>query len=221
MKANRSLPFILLGLLALPLAGAADYPISNRAKSMHPQRQSLLLTNLAQSAAEGSRTLRVLDPAKVDPRQWLLLISPDGERQETHCIKSVSSRDERKKEVKLTEDLRRNFLGGTQLLQGSVARERGIVANLVDGAGRGASRLSVDSTLEVDALEQVVLQSLDGRVREAHCVKAIVGTEIELMDDLSNDYPKNSTVIQGRLIDGQPEREDNPCCCPGKRAGRR
>ncbi len=221
MKASRCFGFFLFVLSALPVVGASDYPISNRAESIHPGRQSLLLTTLQQGVNQGSRTLRVLDPSKVDPRQWLLLISPDGSRQETHCVKSVSARDEKRKEIKLSEDLRRNFAGGSQVLQGSVARERGIVANLVEGAGRGNSRVSLDSTAEVDALEQVVFQSVDGRVREAHCVKAIVGTEVELVGELRNDYPKNSSLIQGRLIDGQPERDDNPCCCPGKRAGRR
>lgn len=213
-KLNLCLVNVLV-LLFVTVGASSDYPITNPADSIHPGQESLVLTTLLQREASGETRLGVEDSTAVDPRQWLLLKTPDGELQETHCIKSVSEQ-----EVKLSEKLRRTFLGGAQLVQGSIARERGIVARLTEDAGGGASTLTLDSSHEIDALEQIVLQSVDGRIREAHCVKSVVGRRLELYEDLRNDYAANSAVIQGRLLDGQPENEDNPCCCPGKRAGR-
>lgn len=220
MKVSKWFPFTLFGLLALPLIGAADYPISDRADSIHPLQESLVLTRLLRRVDRDKRLLRVEDAGRIDPRQWVLLISPDGSQQETHCIKSVSERDRDRRVVRLSDGLGRSFPGGSKLVQGSVDRTIGIVANLASAAEGGSSRVALDSTLEVDALRQVVLQSPDGRVREAHCVKAIVGTQVELVDELRNDYPKDSAVIQGRPAESPAERDENPCCCSGKRSGR-
>lgn len=213
-------------------AVASDYPISTPAQSIHPQQESLVLTRLSNQERKGSKDLEIGEGSKIDPRQWILIVSPDGSEQETHCVKAVRhAAPEKPPErghdhlegqslLKLTSGLRRSYLGGSKVIQGSVARERGIVTRLKQAAGRGTSRLTVDSAREIDALEQVVLQSVDGRTREAHCVKAIVGDQVELVDDLFNDYQSSAAVIQGRLIDGQSEGDDNPCCCIDKRAGR-
>ena len=220
--------------LAMAASGAAsDYPISSPAASIHPARESLVLTQLSGQESKGSRELEVADTSKIDPRQWILIVSPDGMQQGTYCVKSTRrgappraperghDHLEGQSMLKLTTGLRRSYLGGSKLIQGSVARERGIVARLERDAGNGSSTLTLDSAREIDALEQVILQSVDGRTREAHCVKAVIGDQIELVDDLFNDYQRLAAVIQGRLIDGESEGDDNPCCCVNKSAGRR
>ena len=204
---------------------AEDYPIRDQADSLHARQDELVLTTLLKPAKEGQRILTALDtPAELDSRQWVLVKSLDGLTQEIHCIKSIRENFQSggvvEVRIKLDHDLQFDYPANTRLIQGSIARERGVVGRLAEDAKDGKGRIFMDTTLEIDLLEQVVLQSPDGQVREAHCVRWIDGNELQLFDDLKNDYLSNSLVIQGGLINGEVEREDCACACPDKKGWR-
>ena len=153
----------------------------------------------------------VADASKVDPRLFLLVRSPDGQIREAQCIKSVAGN-----RIKITGDLKHNFPSGSQIIQATMGRERGVVAQLSSAGDDGDDILTVSGASDVDALERIVLQSPDGRLREAHCVRWVEGNRVKLANDLRNDFASSSYIIQGSLLDGTPDIAEFNCCCPGR-----
>ncbi len=153
----------------------------------------------------------VADASKVDPRLFLLVRSPDGQIREAQCIKSVAGN-----RIKITGDLKHNFPSGSQIIQATMGRERGVVAQLSSAGDDGDDILTVSGASDVDALERIVLQSPDGWLREAHCVRWVEGNRVKLANDLRNDFASSSYSIQGSLLDGTPDIAEFNCCCPGR-----
>lgn len=186
---------------------AANSAVPAAALDVHPQE--FIAARLSAPAAAGERTLRVEDYERLDPRALLLLKTVDGEIQEVACIKSI-----RDQQVKLTAELRHAFPEGSMIIQTSLIRDRSPVGDLAQRARQGRSELTLRDASGIDALQRVVVQSPDRRVREAHCVRSVAGTRVLLADALRNGYPPDSVLIQGDLVQGELTR-DRPCCCEG------
>lgn len=77
-----------------------------------------IVTNLSTPVNSGQRVLTVSDPDKVDPLQQVMIQSPDGERFEAYCVRSVEGN-----RVILSEDLDHEYPTGSRLVQGAAAEE--------------------------------------------------------------------------------------------------
>lgn len=77
-----------------------------------------LVTTLREDADDGQKTLRVMDPSRIDPLQQLMIRTPDGKRFEAYCIYSIE--DDR---VELAEDLDFEYPEGSMIVQGRSAQD--------------------------------------------------------------------------------------------------
>ncbi len=199
---------VTLSLVGTGLAATNRADDVTDAITVHPQE--FVIARLSAPAQDGDRTISVEDAALLDPRALMLLKTVDGRIQETNCIKSIQG-----DRVKLTQKLSHDFPTGTYVIQTSLARSRGPVGSLLDKGDDGSSHILLRDAANVDALQRVVVQSPDRKIREAHCVRWVDGNRVRLADDLRNDFPPNSSVVQGDLVGGELAL-DQPCCCDGK-----
>jgi hypothetical protein len=90
---------------------------------------------LVERAATGEDTIQVNDASRVDPRQPILLQSPDGRTQEVHYVKAFDENN-----IKLTSPLENTFEVNTRIIQDSDVVQQAPAAEAVEvGATVGVS----------------------------------------------------------------------------------
>ena len=77
-----------------------------------------IVTTLSAIASAGQKTLVVSQPERVDPLQQVMIQSPDGQRFEAYCVRSVEGN-----RVVLSEELDFDYPAGSRIIQGAAAEE--------------------------------------------------------------------------------------------------
>jgi len=109
-----------------------------------PQEEGLRVV-LVERAATGEDTIQVNDASRIDPRQPILLRSPDGRTQEIHYVEAFDENN-----VKLISPLENTFEVNTRIIQdpdvvqqapAAEAAEVGAVAGVSVGTARALARV--------------------------------------------------------------------------------
>lgn len=94
-----------------------DYPMDAEVRQGVRDEPEGIRTTLIQAAAEGTQTLQVRAPHRIDPMLQVMIRSADGSRFEAYCVAAVDHN-----QVILAEDLDFDYPAGSEVLQGRSAR---------------------------------------------------------------------------------------------------
>ncbi len=109
-------------------SGAARIKIRNDLKNSFSSNSEIvqgisvenrsIVTTLSAIVNAGQKVLTVSEPERVDPLQQVMIQSPDGQRFEAYCVRSVEGN-----RVVLAEELDFDYAAGSRIIQGAAAEE--------------------------------------------------------------------------------------------------
>ncbi|MDA2923080.1 hypothetical protein MYX65_00235 [Acidobacteria bacterium AH-259-L09] len=101
----------------------------------NPQQASVLRVILTERAEAGQDTIVVNDSTRIEPKQAILIRSPDGETQEIHYVEAFDGNN-----VKLTARLENTFEANSVIIQDPSVLEQAVaVGAVVVGVAAGVS----------------------------------------------------------------------------------